>query len=370
MNEFKLAFLVFAIVMLVGRALSFSACGAEQSVMRVPYDYPTIQEAVNAASPDSIILVNSGTYYEHVIVNKTLTLIGEDKANTIIDGGGTGAVIKVEADNVLVDGFTTRSGTFGIYVEGCNDTISGSIMMSNQEGIRLSGSNITVLRNIIANNDYNGICWIGHRIYENSFVNSRCEFVGCGENIIHHNNFINSPIMDELSMGNNTWDENFWDEETIIASSPRVRALDNNPLNAPYGSIPVILENIVYPVSFVSNLTLLGMGFSQASKSIEFIVEESAGTIGVCNITIPKNLLRGPWTIQLGLVDVTSQTIIVENETHTTISLMYIHNSTEEVIRITGTWVVPEFPSSITLAIPMILFTALTITIKLKKRLE
>lgn len=30
----------------------------------------------------------NGTYYEHVVVNKIINLIGENKSTTIIDGGG------------------------------------------------------------------------------------------------------------------------------------------------------------------------------------------------------------------------------------------------------------------------------------------
>lgn len=60
--------------------------------LHIPEDYPTIQEGINAANPGDIIFVSSDTYYEHVIVNKTVSLMGEGKETTIIDGNGTGTV--------------------------------------------------------------------------------------------------------------------------------------------------------------------------------------------------------------------------------------------------------------------------------------
>jgi len=42
-------------------------------------DYETIQEAIDAVSPDDCICVRNGTYYGHIVINKNnLTLCGED----------------------------------------------------------------------------------------------------------------------------------------------------------------------------------------------------------------------------------------------------------------------------------------------------
>jgi len=75
--------------------------------------YSTIQEAIDA--PETLdgheIYVASGVYYEQVTVNKSLSLISENRSTTIIDGEGKGTVTRITADNVEVRDFTIRNGT-------------------------------------------------------------------------------------------------------------------------------------------------------------------------------------------------------------------------------------------------------------------
>jgi len=76
-------FLLFSFLLVF--EFSLVSVRASDEVIRVPSDYPTIQEAVDAAFAGGIIVVDDGIYYEHVLVNKTLTLIGQNRANTVID---------------------------------------------------------------------------------------------------------------------------------------------------------------------------------------------------------------------------------------------------------------------------------------------
>jgi len=46
-------------------------------------DYFTIQGAVNAAGIGDTIFVRSGTYRGEVVINKTVSLVGENKQSTI-----------------------------------------------------------------------------------------------------------------------------------------------------------------------------------------------------------------------------------------------------------------------------------------------
>ena len=82
----------------------------ESTVIRVPEDYEKIQEAINAAEPGDTIQVAAGTYYEHIVVNKSVILKGDNRAS-IIDGQESPPMImNVTVGNVEIRGFTIQNG--------------------------------------------------------------------------------------------------------------------------------------------------------------------------------------------------------------------------------------------------------------------
>ncbi|MHC4568817.1 MAG: right-handed parallel beta-helix repeat-containing protein [Planctomycetota bacterium] len=128
------------------------------ATITVPDDFPAIQQAVNAASPGDKVFVRAGMYSEHVTIGKPLTLEGEDRETTIIDGAGTGKVVTVtSASNVTVSGFTTRNGgtstsfpeDSGIVLDNASHClISDCIMTSNGiSGLHLYRSSSNTIRN-------------------------------------------------------------------------------------------------------------------------------------------------------------------------------------------------------------------------------
>ncbi len=136
----------------------------------VPDDFPTIQEAINNAADGDTVFVKSGTYYEHVIINKTLSLTGENCTTTIIDGNWTGVVINVTRSGINVSGLTVRrSGSIywenaGIYLDNAEDcSINGSILTENPfAGLELANSRRCVVSgNTILNNSGVGITMVG-----------------------------------------------------------------------------------------------------------------------------------------------------------------------------------------------------------------
>lgn len=320
-------------------------------VIRVPYDYPTVQQAIDAAPPGSTILVSSGTYAEHLLINKSLNLLGESKDSTVLDGGGNGTVMTVTANEVVVDGFKIMNGKYGVNMtRSDNSTVSGNLILSNYEGIRVvESNNDSLVGNVLANNDLHAVdLSTGSNVLGNSMVNDRLEVIGGGGNVFRHNNFLSSEVMEQLNWSNNLWDENFWDSN--------IYREEHHPLDCPYGSVPIIWENTIYPVELVSNASIRAILFAPNEKKIAF--GSGSAPAVYCNITIPKSLMRGPWQINTP----TRETVITENETHTLIYLDYNASppyGTLYAVRVEliASWIVPEFPMTAMLLGLMLLIT-------------
>jgi nitrous oxidase accessory protein len=94
------------------------ATDASAATITVSPSSGSIQAAIDSATAGDTVYVKSGTYYEHVILNKPITLQGEDKSTTIIDGGGAGTVVYANGiSNLVISDFTVKNGNAGIYLE-------------------------------------------------------------------------------------------------------------------------------------------------------------------------------------------------------------------------------------------------------------
>jgi len=114
----------------------------------------------------------------------------------------------------------------------------------------------------------------------------------------------------------------------------------------------IVMETKAYDVRMLTNSTLRNFEFSQSLMQISFNVEGPSNTGGFCNVTIPKTFLRGePWIITID-GDPVTDFAKTENTTHTSLHFAYLHKSAHTVV-IRGTWVVPEFSSTMTLVLLM-----------------
>lgn len=109
-----------------------------------PGNYSSIQEAINDVTIGGTVFVYNGTYYENIIINKNINLVGEDRDITVIDGCGLNKAVKICADNVCVSGFTVQ-----------NTTRYKHIWMSS--GIEIYQSDFVSIQNNIFLNNYNGV---------------------------------------------------------------------------------------------------------------------------------------------------------------------------------------------------------------------
>ena len=121
-----------------------------------PADFLKIQDAIDAASPGDRIQVGSGTYYEKLLINKAISLVGERSTTTIIDAMQKGNPITVVVSKVTIQGFTIRNGSSysGIFLYLNNNTsITNNIIKGNLYGIEIyMASNNYLARNNVENN--------------------------------------------------------------------------------------------------------------------------------------------------------------------------------------------------------------------------
>ena len=144
----------------------------------VGIDFTKIQEAVVAASGGDTIYVYSGTYNESIYLHKSLTLIGEDKDATIIDGGTEiVTLIYIGARECQVSGFTIRNGTFaGIQICEDNNTISDNKIIENEQGITLSMGDYNIIKdNTLTLNGYSGIDLGNGQCNNNIIINNTAQ---------------------------------------------------------------------------------------------------------------------------------------------------------------------------------------------------
>ncbi len=146
--------------------------------------YLTVQSAIDA--PETVnghtIFVRNGAYTEHVVVNKSISLIGECRDATIIDGSNYGAVVKIVEDNVTVTGFTAQN--------------SGS--NSFDAGIQLSFSNYSIIcNNAFIHDEYGLSLWeSSDNIIHDNFLDACTEFgIHAGQsngNALYSNTVVNT----------------------------------------------------------------------------------------------------------------------------------------------------------------------------------
>lgn len=117
-----------------------------------------------------------------------------------------------------------------------------------------------------------------------------------------------------------------------------------------------------FTVQIMSNGTISEFEFLQTDRKIAFNITGSLNKVAFCNVTIPRQLLDGPFSIRFDDVPITD---VIENwnETHT--MLHFTITLSQHKIEIIGTSVIPEFSSPLILA-PFITATILIVILNKK----
>lgn len=372
----------------------------------VPDNFTKIQDAIDNAAAGDTVYVKAGVYGEHLLINKSLLLVGEDNATTVIESQQNEDTIAVTADNVTISGFTVRNkesltrARWGIrLLHSHNTTISDNIITGHFEGVGLAGgssnliqnnlitknhygiftsnfsSNNVIFHNLVSESLWNGIelDWGGENIvYANSIVNNTAyaleipAYTPSLNNVIFHNNFVNN--VHTVIEGNqipcqaygpssNIWDTdgegNYWsdymgkdEDHDGIGDAPHVTmygTTDHYPLMGNFSDVMIS----GFRVTMVSNSLITGsdLRLNGTKATLSMSVFQEANSMGFCRVSLPKALMADPYEVRFDGEVITYPQVKELPCSNRVYECLYVdYPLGEHSVEISGTSIVSEFP--------------------------
>jgi peptide/nickel transport system substrate-binding protein len=322
------------------------------NVIRVPEDYNTIQEAIDAAPSGATIIIAPGIYHESIVINKTLTIIGLPGSAPTFSGGGSGIAITLlpGASGSIIAGIVITNWDQGILIiDATNIKIYDNIMsLINYNSITLEGTNaannliysnifqentvaINLTTSAISNTIYKNIITLntiglslessGNNITANTIAENQVgiDLSNSNNNIIYHNNFISNDIQVLISTSTgNTWDNgypsggNYWSIHTHVDSysgpsqnqpnsdgindtqyTIAVNNIDRYPLTQPFsphdiGTTNVITSKTVVGQGFAVRLELKIINYGMFDETFTVTFYANAAVIATQTVTLTK----------------------------------------------------------------------------------
>jgi parallel beta-helix repeat protein len=270
-----------------------------------PDNYTTIQVAIDDANDGDTVYVfdDSSPYYENVIINKSINLIGEDRNITVIDGKGNGDVVYVSADFVTIRGFTIQNS--GSYWNNYLDIYDA--------GLELKSNYNIICDNIIANNNFFGV------ILDNSSYN-----VYISDNIIT-NNYATGIILANSSNNNRIFSNSITNNDfgcRIVLSSNNNNLFKNNIKDNLVDGVVLVesSKNGVYK-NIISNNGFCGLKleFYNYNTTISYNIISNNGKCGLdieynnCNNTASENIILNNGEEGIDLHHLCNNNLILQN---------------------------------------------------------
>jgi len=196
-----------ALILLFAGALSMVVLPASATPARAQDEGVSLQQRIDRAAPEDIVIVNGGVFLESVIINKSISLIGRN--SPVIDGGGQGDVVTISADDVVISGFTIRGGSKNLSQEAAavkvkdanRVTIRGNLLQDAHFGIHITNSSEDVIDgNVIDVGADTPIERRGHGVYFWEVSGSTLY----GNTIRHAGDGIHLEYAERNGIGNNT----------------------------------------------------------------------------------------------------------------------------------------------------------------------
>jgi hypothetical protein len=221
-----------------------SPANAEPKTLVVPDDYQTISSAIGNATAGDTIFVKKGTYEgpinQTIVIDKTLSIVGENAENTIIklhpaynvtyvynaniiqysdsmiiNANSVSLInltlkfkgaIRANGDRLQIIGNTISSPTMDVFhIKGANCIFAKNFVLVS---VNLEGSSNTLRQNILD-------AWslslqsANCNVIESNAFNSNLYLNSSHNNTFYHNNFLNNSRY--TGVGVRTGSFNFWD---------------------------------------------------------------------------------------------------------------------------------------------------------------
>lgn len=167
----------------------------------------TIQSAINDKHTldGHTLLVGSGTYYEDVTIDKSIVLKGDDKETTHIDGGNQVSTVEVNANGVMLSGFTVLNGRSvyaGVTINSDFNMVYGNNINDNTgKGVLIEGGAYNIISgNLLSDNIRDAIfmisahdnCIVGNEIISTAGYSGISLNTGSFGNLVSGNSITDS----------------------------------------------------------------------------------------------------------------------------------------------------------------------------------
>ena len=371
----------------------------------------SIAQAVNNAQDGDRLVIKSGFFNESmIVVNKSLSIVGESSENTIVDGGRTAQVIfQVVANDVLIQNLTLQNtdlapfiftAASAVTVFNATGVIIRNVSVQNASvGVVLRSSNLSQISCCSISGTVSYGIYFRERSCNNVVVDSTVgnNSVGVGFadmvsqwNRLYHNNFQNNTEDVRSFGGVNYLDDgypsggNYWDDYGSVDLKHGMNqdqngsdgildqgfSFDNYPLTNPLTTVNIEVAGQEFVVEVSSNFEIMSWDLNVSEKSLRFFVTGPQGTVSEARVNIPKGMLSceslDAWNVSYVGGDVqTLQYLGMEDALVTYLHFTSVSTEPGE-IRIVGTKVLPEF-GPLTMMLVFFLLTAV-IGILLKRR--
>jgi len=349
----------------------------------------SIQEAINNASEGQTIYLTKGmhTVDEPIIVNKTITLLGESVNETIIDGHEeVTTILNILTNNAEIQNLTIRNSETGFHLfagiqikDAANAKIENCHVKNCATGVILTNSTHCELsRNLIANNTDYGIYFTmeasHNTIFWNNIKNNSQGVsidLGCKKNVFIQNNFVQNTFRATgFGVPANIWNAtyptggNYWSDYTYddaksgvyqnetgsdgVGDEPcelYLGASDHYPIMGPIRCFHAYrCETTDYYTLVSSNVSdTSNFRFDSNEAFINFTLTGNPKA-GFCRVAIPRQLLWVEDGWLLFIDDEITEHTVMSDMNCTCICFAHDYSDTK-TIKIQGTHCIPEFSS-------------------------